>query len=77
VTSVDWVSYPILTFSEVPDVTVRLIDRPKERILGAGEATSAVIAPAIANAVFALTGARLRHVPFTAETVLTALRTAT
>jgi len=69
VLSVDWASYPILTFAEVPDVTVRLIDRPGERILGAGEATTTVIAPAIANAVFAQTGVRLRRVPFTPEAV--------
>ena len=70
VTSVDWATYPILTFTEVPDVTVRLIDRPSERILGAGEATTTVIAPAIANAVFAQTGVRLRRVPFTPAAVL-------
>jgi CO/xanthine dehydrogenase Mo-binding subunit len=28
VTSVDWVSYPILTFPEIPDVDIELIDRP-------------------------------------------------
>jgi CO/xanthine dehydrogenase Mo-binding subunit len=41
--------------------------------LGAGEATTTVIAPAIANAVFAQTGARLRDVPFTPGAVLAAL----
>ena len=30
VTSVDWVTYPILTFPEIPEVEVELIDRPKE-----------------------------------------------
>jgi CO/xanthine dehydrogenase Mo-binding subunit len=73
VTSVDWLTYPILRFSEVPQVTIRVIDRPDEHILGAGEATSTVIAPAIANAIFARTGARLRRVPFTPEAVRTAL----
>jgi CO/xanthine dehydrogenase Mo-binding subunit len=73
VRSVDWASYPILGFEEVPDVTITLIDRPSEKILGAGEATTTVIAPAIANAVFAQTGARVRSVPFTPQTVLAAL----
>jgi CO/xanthine dehydrogenase Mo-binding subunit len=73
VTSVDWRTYPILTFSEVPAVTIRLINRPAEKILGAGEATSTVIAPAIANAIFARTGARLRSVPFTPQAVRAAL----
>ena len=72
VLSVDWASYPILTFSEVPDVTVYLIDRPSERILGAGEAATTIVAPAIANAVFAKTGIRLRRVPFTPQNVLAA-----
>jgi len=73
VTSVDWITYPILRFSEVPQVTIRSIDRIDERILGAGEATSTVIAPAIANAIFARTGARLRRVPFTPEAVRAAM----
>ena len=72
-TSIDWVGYPILTFAEVPDVTIRLLDRPNEKILGAGEATTTVIAPAIANAIFARTGVRLRGAPFTPQAVLTAL----
>jgi len=73
VTSIDWRTYPILTFSEVPAVTIRLINRPAEKILGAGEATSTVVAPAIANAIFARTGARLRSVPFTPPAVRAAL----
>ncbi len=73
VTSVDWVSYPILTFAEVPEVTIRLLDRPNEKLVGAGEATTTVIAPALANAVFAQTGVRLRSVPFTPQAVLAAL----
>ena len=73
VTSVDWVGYPILTFAEVPEVTIRLLDRPHEKILGAGEATTTVMAPAIANAIFARTGVRLRSAPFTPQAVLAAL----
>lgn len=73
VTSVDWVTYPIFRFEAVPDVTIRVIDRRDQRIVGAGEATTTVIAPAIANAIFAQTGARLRTVPFTPETVRAAL----
>jgi CO/xanthine dehydrogenase Mo-binding subunit len=72
----DWVSYPILTFTEVPDVVIRLIDRPTEKILGAGEATTTIAAPAIGNAVFAQTGARLRRVPFLPQDVRAAIRAA-
>jgi CO/xanthine dehydrogenase Mo-binding subunit len=73
VTSVDWVTYPILRFNDVPEVTIHVIDRPDQRIAGAGEATTAVIAPAIANAIFAQTGARLRTVPFTPSALKRAL----
>jgi CO/xanthine dehydrogenase Mo-binding subunit len=74
VTSLDWHSYPIVRFSEVPDVQIVLIDRPHEPILGAGEATTTVIAPAIGNAIHDATGIRLREVPFTANRVAAALR---
>jgi nicotinate dehydrogenase subunit B len=67
VTSVDWVRYPILTFPEAPAVQVTLIDRPGQPSYGAGEAASAPVAAALANAVFDATGVRLRTVPFTAE----------
>jgi nicotinate dehydrogenase subunit B len=69
VTSIDWESYPILRFPEIPDVHVELIDRPDEPPLGAGEPTTVVIAPAIANAIFAASGIRVRRVPFTPERV--------
>jgi nicotinate dehydrogenase subunit B len=65
VTSLDWESYPILTFDEVPEVDVVLIDRPDKRSLGAGEATTGPTPAAIANAVFNACGARLRATPFT------------
>lgn len=74
IASVDWASYPILGFQEVPEVTIRLLDRPNDRLVGAGEAATTPIAPAIANAIFAQTGKRLRRVPFTPEAVLAALR---
>jgi nicotinate dehydrogenase subunit B len=73
VTSLDWASYPILTFPDVPDVVIELIDRPETPPWGAGEASAAVIPAAIANAVFDATGKRLRSVPFTADKVKAAL----
>ena len=65
VTSVDWESYPILRFSEVPQIQTRLLDRPGLPFLGAGEATQGPTAAAIANAVADATGLRLRDTPFT------------
>lgn len=73
VTSLDWGSYPILTFPDVPDVVIELIDRPHEAPWGAGEPTTSAIPSAIANAVFDATSARLRSVPFRPATVLAAL----
>jgi nicotinate dehydrogenase subunit B len=73
VTSLDWGSYPILTFPEVPEVVMDLIDRPNEVPWGGGEPTAAVVPSAIANAVFDATGVRLRSVPFTSSKVKSAL----
>jgi CO/xanthine dehydrogenase Mo-binding subunit len=74
VTSLDWASYPILTFPEMPDIVIELIDRPTEKPWGVGEPTTAVVPSAISNAVFDATGVRLRSVPFTPEKVRETLR---
>jgi CO/xanthine dehydrogenase Mo-binding subunit len=72
-TTVDWEDYPILTFSESPELEITLINRPDEPSLGAGEPATVTVAAAVANAVYAATRARLRRVPFTPERVLAAL----
>jgi CO/xanthine dehydrogenase Mo-binding subunit len=69
ITSVDWDTYPILKFSEVPDVEVVLINHPDQPAVGAGEPATITTAPAIANAIFAATGARVREIPFTPKRV--------
>jgi CO/xanthine dehydrogenase Mo-binding subunit len=73
VTSLTWAEYPILTFPEVPEIEVVLVDRPGESSLGAGEPAICVVPAAIGNAIFAATGARLRELPFTPERVRAAL----
>lgn len=73
VTTRDWDSYPILPFSEAPAVTTTLIDRPEQRSLGAGEATTGPTPAAIANAIYQATGARLRDLPFRPDRVKPAL----
>jgi nicotinate dehydrogenase subunit B len=73
VTSVDWVSYPVLRFPEVPAIDVKLIDRPEQPLYGAGEAACVTVPAAVANAVFDATGVRLRTAPFTAARVKAAL----
>jgi CO/xanthine dehydrogenase Mo-binding subunit len=73
VTSLDWGSYRIIGFPEVPDVVIDLIDRPHEKPWGSGEPSAAVVPAAISNAVFAATGVRLRSVPFTPDKVKAAM----
>jgi nicotinate dehydrogenase subunit B len=73
VTSTDWASYPILTFPDVPELDIALIDRRHERPLGVGEAATAPVAAAVGNAIFDATGARLRRAPFTPARVKAAL----
>jgi nicotinate dehydrogenase subunit B len=73
VTSADWASYPILTFPDVPELLIDLVQRPHEPPLGAGEAACAPVAAALANAVHDACGVRLRSVPFTRERVRSAL----
>jgi CO/xanthine dehydrogenase Mo-binding subunit len=70
----DWESYPILGFTEIPEVETILLDRPGAPFLGAGEATQGPTPAAIANAVAHATGLRLRRIPFTPERVREALR---
>ena len=73
VTSADWKGYPILTFPELPSIEVKLLDHPELPPDGAGEASSAPVAAALANSFFDATGVRLRSVPFTRERVKSAL----
>jgi CO/xanthine dehydrogenase Mo-binding subunit len=73
VTSVDWVSYPVLTFADVPVLEIELIDRPGLPPIGVGEAAATPVPAAVGNAVFDATGVRLRAVPFRAERVRRAL----
>jgi CO/xanthine dehydrogenase Mo-binding subunit len=74
VTSIDWQTYPILTFPDAPDIEMELIDRPNESPWGVGEPSAAIVSAAISNAVFDAVGVRLRSVPFTPDKVLAALQ---
>ena len=74
VTSVDWLTYPILDITEIPEtIDIVLIDRPEEPPTGAGEPGSRPMAAAIANAIFDATGVRIRRVPFSPDRVKSAL----
>lgn len=69
ITSVDWISYPILRMIDVPEVEVYIIDRPDTPPMGAGEAAMGPVSAAIANAIFDATGSRIRGLPLKAEKI--------
>jgi CO/xanthine dehydrogenase Mo-binding subunit len=73
ITSLDWGSYPILTFPEVPEIETQLINRSDLPSLGSGEATQGPTPAAIANAIFDATGVRLRDLPMTADKIKQAI----
>jgi nicotinate dehydrogenase subunit B len=74
VTSVDWMTYPILDITETPEtIDVVAINRPDTAPTGAGEPSIRPIAAAIANAIFDATGVRIRRVPFSPDRVKQAL----
>jgi len=72
--NLDWNSYPVIRFEQIPDVEIVLIDRPEMQPLGGGEPSIVPVTAAIANAIFDATGVRLRQVPFTPQRVLSALK---
>ena len=68
-----WSSYPIVRFSEVPEVEVELIARPEIEPVGAGEAAHGPVTAAIANAVYDALGVRVRHLPITRDSLIAAM----
>jgi len=73
ITSTSWTDYPILRFSEVPEVDVELIQRAEMDPVGAGEAAHGPVTAAIANAVFDALGVRVRHLPITRDSLIAAM----
>jgi CO/xanthine dehydrogenase Mo-binding subunit len=73
VASTDWYSYPVVRLTEAPEIETVLLNRPGEPWLGSGEAAPMPTGAAIANAIWAAVGVRLRRIPFTPERVRAAL----
>jgi CO/xanthine dehydrogenase Mo-binding subunit len=73
VASFDWETYPVLKFSEVPEIDCELINTKDEVPLGVGEVTAGPTAAAIGNAVSHALGARIRDLPLTRERIMAAL----
>jgi len=76
ITSTSWTEYPILRFSEVPNIEVEVIQRPEIDPVGAGEAAHGPVTAAIANAIFDALGVRVRQLPFTREHLVAAMEQA-
>jgi len=72
--TLDWSSYPIISFRNIPDVEIVLMDRPETPALGGGEPAIVPVPAAIANAIFDAVGVRLRDVPLTPPKVLSGVR---
>ncbi len=74
VTSFDWATYHSLPLGfAIPEVEVKVINRPDAEATGAGELSITLMAAALANAIFDATGTRVRQIPFTSESVRTAI----
>ena len=73
ITSIDWESYPILRFSEVPQVDVELMPGNGNPALGVGETSQGPTAAAIANALYDALGVRVRTLPLTQEQIVAAM----
>jgi nicotinate dehydrogenase subunit B len=73
ITSDTWESYPILSFSEVPEVEVELLPSAGNPALGVGECVQGPAAAAIANALCDALGVRVRSLPLTPDTIVAAM----
>ena len=73
VKSANFDDYNIIRMSEIPEIEVHIV-KSNETIGGIGEPGVPPTAPAVANAVFNATGARIRRLPLTPQTVLAAIQ---
>ena len=69
----DWEGYPILRFTEVPEIKVEVIARPEAPPLGVGETATGPTAAAIGNAVRSALGVRVRTLPITRDAIVAAM----
>jgi CO/xanthine dehydrogenase Mo-binding subunit len=64
-----WLDYPILNFSETPEIDTLIIEPDNQSALGAGECAAGPIAAAIGNAIAHALGVRVRHLPLTPDKI--------
>ena len=72
ITSLSWDTYPVLRFTEVPEVAVRIVASGQPET-GAGEVAQGPVAAAIGNALAQAAGVRVRDLPLTREQVIRAI----
>ena len=73
VATATWADYPILRFSDIPEIDIELIDNPNEPTLGLGEASVGPTGAAIGNAVARALGKRIRDLPLTRDRIAATL----
>jgi CO/xanthine dehydrogenase Mo-binding subunit len=73
IASNDWTRYPILKFSDMPEVSVALMPGDEHASLGAGECSAGPTCAAVANAIFDAIGVRVRNMPFTPDNLMRAI----
>jgi len=74
VTSLDWGSYPIMRFSDIPKLDIDLVDRKDKKPVGAGEAACTPVGAVVANAVYDAVGVRIFDLPLTPEKIHKAIQ---
>ena len=70
ITSLDWITYPIFRYLDIPETKVKVLDRPSEPPAGAGESAQGPAAAAVANAIYQACGIRVRDLPISPEKII-------
>jgi nicotinate dehydrogenase subunit B len=73
INSNDWENYPILSFLDVPELDIDVVEDPSNPSLGSGEVVTGPCAGALGNAVAHALGIRARHLPLTPENLMLAM----
>jgi isoquinoline 1-oxidoreductase subunit beta len=73
VKSANFDDYNVIKMSDIPEIEVHIVES-REKMGGIGEPGVPPLAPAVGNAIFNATGARIRRIPFTPERVLEAIK---
>ena len=73
VSTQNWDDYPILRFSDIPEIDIQMIDNPNEPSLGLGECSVGPVGAAIGNAVARALGRRIRDLPLTRQRIMDTL----